>query len=71
MKELTQEQFLGLIRDDVEKAGSQKALAAKLDVSETYLSDVLNNRREPSRKILSRYKMRAVVSYAPAKKEKK
>jgi hypothetical protein len=40
MKKLTQEEFLGLIRDDVETEGSQKALAASWKVSETYLSDV-------------------------------
>ena len=50
MKKLTQEEFLGLIRDDVETEGSQKALAAKLDVSETYLSDVLRGRRSAGNK---------------------
>ena len=71
MKQLTQEEFLGLIRDDVETEGSQKALAAKLDVSETYLSDVLRGRRAAGNKILARYSLRAVTSYAPAEKEEK
>jgi transcriptional regulator with XRE-family HTH domain len=66
MKQLTQEEFLGLIRDDVEAEGSQKALAAKLDVSETYLSDVLRGRRSAGNKILTRYNLRSVTSYAPA-----
>jgi transcriptional regulator with XRE-family HTH domain len=71
MKQLTQEEFLGLIRDDVEAEGSQKALAAKLDVSETYLSDVLRGRRSAGNKILARYSLRAVTSYAPAEKAEK
>jgi transcriptional regulator with XRE-family HTH domain len=65
MKKLTQEEFLGLIRDDVETEGSQKALAAKLEVSETYLSDVLRGRRAAGSKILARYNLRAVTSYHP------
>jgi hypothetical protein len=71
MKQLTQEEFLGLIRDDVETEGSQKALAAKLDFSETYLSDVLRGRRSAGNKILARYNLRPVTSYAPAEKEEK
>jgi transcriptional regulator with XRE-family HTH domain len=72
MKQLTQEEFLSLIRDDVEAEGSQKALAARLEVSETYLSDVLRGRRAAGNKILARYNLRAVTSYHPAEhKEKK
>jgi len=72
MKRLTQDEFLSLIRDDVETEGSQKALAAKLEVSETYLSDVLRGRRAAGSKILSRYNLRAVTSYHPVEnKEKK
>ena len=71
MKQLTQEEFLGLIRDDVEAEGSQKALAAKLDVSETYLSDVLRGRRSAGNKILTRYNLRPVTSYEAAEKEEK
>ena len=71
MKQLTQEEFLGLIRDDVEAEGSQKALAAKLDVSETYLSDVLRGRRSAGNKILARYNLRPVTSYEAALKEEK
>jgi hypothetical protein len=69
MKQLTQEEFLSLIRDDVETEGSQKALAAKLEVSETYLSDVLRGRRTAGNKILSRYNLRAVTSYYPTEEK--
>ena len=67
MKRLSQEEFLGLIRDDADAEGSQKALAAKLDVSQAYLSDVLRGRRAAGNKILSRYNLRAETSYVPAK----
>ena len=65
MKQLTQEEFLSRIREDVEAEGSQKALAARLEVSETYLSDVLRGRRAAGNKILARYNLRAVTSYHP------
>jgi DNA-binding transcriptional regulator YdaS (Cro superfamily) len=69
MKQLTQEEFLSLIRDDVETEGSQKALANKLEVSETYLSDVLRGRRTAGNKILSRYNLRPVTSYQPTEEK--
>jgi transcriptional regulator with XRE-family HTH domain len=65
MRRLTQDEFLGLIRDDADAEGSQKALAAKLDVSQAYLSDVLRGRRAAGNKILSRYNLRAETSYVP------
>lgn len=71
MKQLSEEEFLSLIRDDVKAEGSQKTLAAKLDVSEAYLSDVLRGRRSAGSKILSRYRLKAVTNYIPAEKEKK
>ncbi len=69
MKQLTQEEFLSLIRDDVETEGSQKALANRLEVSETYLSDVLRGRRTAGHKILARYNLRAVTSYHPVEEK--
>lgn len=69
MKRLTQEEFLGLIRDDADAEGSQKALAAKLEVSEAYLSDVLRGRRAAGNKILSRYNLRAETSYVATDEE--
>jgi transcriptional regulator with XRE-family HTH domain len=71
MKRLTQEEFLGLIRDDADAEGSQKALAAKLEVSEAYLSDVLRGRRAAGNKILSRYNLRAETSYVPTEEMEK
>lgn len=71
MKQITQQEFLNLIREDVESEGSQRALAAKLDVSEAYLSDVLRGKRSAGDKILSRYRLRAITNYAPIDERKK
>lgn len=71
MKQLSEEEFLSLIREDVKAEGSQKALAEKLNVSAAYLSDVLGGRRSAGDKILRRYRLRAVTNYVPTEKEKK
>lgn len=71
MRQLSEEEFLSLIREDVKAEGSQKALADKLNVSAAYLSDVLGGRRSAGDKILRRYRLRAVTNYVPAEKEKK
>lgn len=74
MKQLTEEEFLSLIRDDVQAEGSQKALAKKMGVSAAYLSDVLGGRRSAGDKILRRYRLRVVTNYVPVEtrpKEKK
>lgn len=71
MKQLSEDEFLSLIREDVKAEGSQKALADKLNVSAAYLSDVLGGRRSAGDKILSRYRLRAVTNYVPVEKEKR
>lgn len=70
MRQYTETEFLNLIRDDIKTEGSQKALASKLEVSESYLSDVLRGRRSAGDKILSRYRLRAVTNYIPAEKDR-
>lgn len=70
MRQLTEDEFLSLIREDVKTEGSQKALADKLNISTAYLSDVLGGRRSAGDKILSHYRLRAVTNYVPAEKEK-
>lgn len=44
-------------------AGSQKAFAAEANISEQYLSDVLNGRRDIGDKILKWFSMERVVFY--------
>lgn len=70
MKHLTIDELLGKIEDDVRAEGSQKALAAKLDLSEQYLSDVLKRRRAPGPKVLNRYGLRAATNYVKDKEQK-
>lgn len=48
MKLLTTEQALSALARAVQRAGSQQALAAQLDISPAYLSDVLRRRRDPA-----------------------
>ncbi len=43
--------------------GSQKRTAEAYGVSESYLSDVLNMRRSPGKKLLDALNMKAVVYY--------
>jgi len=70
MRYLTIDQLLARIEDDVKAEGSQKAAAAKLDISEQYLGDVLKRRRAPGPKVLNRYGLRAVTNYVKDKEQK-
>ena len=54
---------LGLILDEVKKAGDQKTLAMYWNISEQYLSDVLRCRREPGPKILDRLGLVKMLVY--------
>lgn len=40
-----------LLRSELHKAGSQKALALRVGVSPQYINDVLNGRRTPGKRI--------------------
>ena len=42
-----------LLRMEVAEHDSQKALAARIGVTQTFLSDIINGRREPSGKVLT------------------
>ncbi len=66
MRQLTKEQFTDLLESKIKAAGSQKAFAQTLQVSEAYLSDVLRNRREPGQKILVPLGLQAVTNYVLA-----
>ena len=54
---------LTTLRREVKAAGSQKALAERLGVSNTYLCDVLAGRRDPGDKILVPLGVEKVVTY--------
>jgi AraC-like DNA-binding protein len=71
MRHLTIDQLLEQIEGDIQRAGSQKALAERLNLSEQYLCDVLKRRRAPGPKVLSSYGLRAVTNYVKDKEPKK
>lgn len=64
-------------RDDVvkllerlcQKLGSQKALAEKLGVSPSYISDVLSGRRDISESLARKLGLKVVIGYTPIKQE--
>lgn len=55
------------IQKEAKRAGSQKALADELGVSDTYLSDVINGRKEPGDAILVPLGWERIVTYRRAK----
>lgn len=64
-------------RDDVvkllerlcQKLGSQKALAEKLGVSPSYISDVLSGRRDISESLARKLGLKVVIGCTPIKQE--
>jgi len=70
MLTMTQEQLIRKLYNMAAEEGSQKALAAKLGISEAYLSDVLSQRREPGELVLNALSLeRKVVFVARQSKE--
>lgn len=52
-----------ILRDQCRSAGGQRAWAQANGVSEQYVCDILNARREPGDKILAAIGLRRVVRY--------
>lgn len=64
---MTHEQLIDKLKDMAGKAGSQLTLAKQLGVSPSYLSDVLNGRREPGKAILCALDLQAITEYRKVK----
>lgn len=64
---MTHKQALARLRAFVQSKGSQKTAAAEINVSTSYLSDVLNERRDPEH-ILRRIGIERVVIYRAMQK---
>ncbi len=62
-KRLTLQDVIALLRKQADEAGSQKLLAAKLEVTPQYITDILRGRREPGEAILRPLGLRKIVSY--------
>ena len=65
---MTTAHVLARLRREVRLAGSQMALARRIGVSVSYLSDVLRRRRQPGDKILAPLGLARRASYQPTKK---
>lgn len=62
-QQLTLAQLVAYLKEQAVKAGSQKALAKELGVSQQYLGDVISEKREPGKKVLDALKLRKVIRY--------
>ena len=60
---LTEQDVMDRLRAAVAAAGSQKAYAEQIGVSQSYLSDVLVGNRTPGEKILVALNLEAVMMY--------
>jgi transcriptional regulator with XRE-family HTH domain len=54
---------IAAIRRSAKEAGTQKALAERLGISESYLADVLGGRKDPGEAILEPLGLERVVTY--------
>lgn len=63
MKQIPEERVLSMVRTGIEVVGSQKAYAKRVGLSESYLSDMLNKRRDISPRILKHLGLERVVYY--------
>jgi hypothetical protein len=66
---MTEQQVIDLVRAEVEKAGSYRALGAKWGVTPSYLCDLLQGRRAPGPKLLRPLGLERVVTVEYRKKE--
>lgn len=65
--ELTEQKYREWLGKKVAEAGSQQALAKRLGVSQTHISQVLNGERSPAKSILEATNWKRVVTYTPSK----
>ena len=63
MKQIPEARVLNMVRIGIQAEGSQKAYAKRVGLSESYLSDVLNRRRDISPRILKHLGLERVVYY--------
>lgn len=63
MRNISEDRVLDMVRLGIKVEGSQKAYAARVGISESYLSDVLKERREISTRILKHLGLERVTTY--------
>jgi hypothetical protein len=67
---MDQDDLVELLWKKVGVAGSQKAVAAEIGVTQGFLGDVLHGRRLPGKKILKSLGLVRIVTYEPKAKNK-
>jgi DNA-binding transcriptional regulator YdaS (Cro superfamily) len=65
MPTLSNDELKDLIQEMVNVAGSQRAVALELGISEVYLSDILNGRRDVSDNVARKLGYKKEIVYAP------
>lgn len=72
---MTREQVVKIIRQSIEASGGLREQARRWGVSAAYLSDIMNGRRNPGKKILSHLGLEPTVkitrTFSVAKPQKK
>jgi len=60
---MTPQEFIIYLKAAITKAGTSRALAKKLGISESYLSDVIIGRNKPGPKMLKALKLKREFTY--------
>ena len=66
---MSEQEVLDIIRQAVDRAGSQKAFAELCGVSAPYLSDVLKGNRSPGERILNQLGIKKFTDYEYIRKD--
>lgn len=61
--EITEKHLLDILRAYVDACGSQTAAAGKLDMSLSFINDVLHERRDPTDKLAKKLGFRRVTRF--------
>ena len=65
---MTKAEVIELLQKQIARAGSQNAYAREIGVSQPYLNDVMNGRREPGPAILRALGLEGVLMFEKKKK---
>jgi hypothetical protein len=63
MKQINETRMRAMLETAINVSGSQKAFAKEAGISEQYLSDVLNGRRDVGEKILKWFGLERVIYF--------
>jgi len=66
---MTRDELVKLLQQEVQRKGTQAALAKELGITAAYLGDVLNGKRMPGPTLLNALGFRRVITYEKAGKK--